>query len=129
MRIDKLNKLHNREDQTWGYYNRRYNVDFEFMPDVTFDRFLRSKVYKVYTDSQHGWIAVKRQELVDLGIHKNITSWSYQKGNTAYLEEDWDLSQFYEAYHKKHGFYPRTKIKYSERSPIRSYEAYQNFDV
>jgi hypothetical protein len=46
---------------------------------------------KYYSDPGHGWGAVKRQLLVDLGIANKISHYSYQKGKTVYLEEDCDL--------------------------------------
>ena len=49
---------------------------------------------KYYTDPGHGWVAVKRKLLNDLGIADKITYFSYQKGQTVYLEEDCDLATF-----------------------------------
>jgi len=47
-----------------------------------------------HSDTGHGWLAVKRGEVEKLGIVDKITSFSYQKGKTVYLEEDVDLSTF-----------------------------------
>lgn len=47
-----------------------------------------------HSDSGHGWLAVKRGEIEKLGIADKITTFSYQKGKTVYLEEDTDLSTF-----------------------------------
>ena len=47
-----------------------------------------------HSDSGHGWLAVKRGEVEKLGIADKITTFSYQKGKTVYLEEDTDLSTF-----------------------------------
>lgn len=79
---------------------------------------------KFYSDPGHGWGAVKRKVLVDLGIADKITPFSYQKGSTVYLEEDCDLSTLVTALATK-----GTTIKYIEkhtnnRSPIRSYECF-----
>lgn len=77
---------------------------------------------KFYSDPGHGWGAVKRQTLVDLGILDKISTYSYQKGATVYLEEDCDLPTLTTAlavrgitvdYQEKHT---------NGRSPIRSYE-------
>lgn len=81
-----------------------------------------TKSYKFYSDSGHGWLAVKRQELIDLGILDKITHYSYQRGNTVYLEEDCDMTRFTMA--KK-----ELKIvegKYQDRSSIRSYDSFKN---
>ena len=86
-----------------------------------------SKEFKVkfYSDPGHGWGAVKRKVLFDLGIADKISSFSYQKGDTVYLEEDSDLSKLATALATK-----GTVIKYVEkhtdnRSPIRSYECFR----
>lgn len=47
-----------------------------------------------HSDSGHGWLAVKRKEVEELGISGAISDFSYQKGKTVYLEEDKDLSTF-----------------------------------
>lgn len=103
------------------------------------------KVYKYYQDAGHGWLAVKRSELVELGIANKITSYSYQRGKTVYLEEDCDMTTFVNALTArdngisfvvqssrtnpnkldmnpaKNVFF---EVKYCERSPIRSYDGY-----
>ena len=86
-----------------------------------------SKEFKVkfYSDPGHGWGAVKRKVLFDLGIADKISHFSYQKGDTVYLEEDCDLSTLVTTLANK-----GTVIKYVEkhtdnRSPIRSYECFR----
>lgn len=49
---------------------------------------------KLYSDQGHGWAAVKRKTLVELGILEKISLYSHQLGGTVYLEEDADLSVF-----------------------------------
>jgi len=84
------------------------------------------KVYKFYMDPGHGWLAVKRSELDDLGIASDISSFSYEKGATVYLEEDCDASRFFEAYEKRYGVKPEYISKHTNRdSPIRSYPCFQ----
>lgn len=46
----------------------------------------------VYSDPGHGWGKVKISILKDLGILEKITSYSYMRGEFAYLEEDCDLT-------------------------------------
>jgi hypothetical protein len=79
--------------------------------------------FKAYTDAGHGWVAVKRRLLIELGILDKITRFSYQRGLTVYLEEDCDVATFVEAYKNEHGHMP-TFIEGSwvDCSPIRSYE-------
>jgi hypothetical protein len=44
-----------------------------------------------YTDPGHGWVKVSRQLLLKYNIADKISCFSYQRGNTVYLEEDCDL--------------------------------------
>ena len=88
------------------------------------------KVYKFYSDPGHGWLAVKRQELIELGILNDISAYSYQRGKTVYLEEDGDATRFIHACVRK-GLCATVKdfryeTKYTNRvSPIRSYEGFK----
>lgn len=80
---------------------------------------------KFYSDPGHGWAAVKRQLLVNLGIAEKISAYSYQKGNTVYLEEDCDLSLFCDAVKSRGQVVEFIEKNTNSRSPIRSYEAYR----
>lgn len=55
-----------------------------------------------YIDPAHGWLAVPLTELTELGINKNISTFSYVQGDTAYLEEDRDAGVYIEALTAKH---------------------------
>ena len=57
--------------------------------------------YNFYSDPGHGWLAVNYDELVELGIADKISSYSYIRGNTVYLEEDCDMSTFMNAMEAK----------------------------
>lgn len=82
-------------------------------------------MFKFYTDAGHGWVAVKIQMLHDLGIADKITSYSYMRGHTAYLEEDRDAVTFRNAYRARFGYDPSIVHKsHVNRSPIRSYNYY-----
>ena len=81
-------------------------------------------VIKFYADPGHGWGAVKRKVLDQLGIANQITAYSYQKGQTVYLEEDCDLSTLVTALALK-GETVQYKEKHTNKySPIRSYNRY-----
>lgn len=83
------------------------------------------KTYIWAVDAGHEWLAVKIKELVDLGIADKISSYSYQKGGTAYLEGDCDAAVFFDAYKAKHGVEPKTKEgKHWDRQPCRSFARY-----
>lgn len=77
-----------------------------------------------YQDPGHGWLAVKRQWLIDLRIDDRITPYSYQRGRTVYLEEDCDAATFLEAA-KAAGWEVAYSGRHTNRnSPIRSYDRY-----
>jgi len=77
-----------------------------------------------YQDPGHGWLAVKRQWLQALGIEDRITPYSYQRGNTVYLEEDCDFCTFHYAA-KAAGWEVNYFHKHTDkRSPIRSYDRF-----
>ena len=80
------------------------------------------KTYNFYTDAGHGWLAVKRKELIELGILDKISPYSYQRGATVYLEEDCDMGIF----HKAKGFTDCSQYvaKYKDVSPVRSYDGF-----
>lgn len=84
---------------------------------------LKVKSYKFYGDSGHGWISVKMDELVNLGIADKISHYSYRKNQTAYLEEDCDMTLFVRAKMAR-GEIVTVKEKHSDRSAIRGYSSY-----
>ncbi len=80
---------------------------------------------KFYSDAGHGWAAVKRKTLVDLGIADKVSTYSYQRGQSVYLEEDCDLSLLIGALKAKN-ITPEFKDSHTNsRSPIRSYDTYK----
>lgn len=82
-----------------------------------------SKAIKVteHSDCQHGWLAVKRNKVHEIMGLENVTSYSYQKGNTVYLECDEDLTNFIKAVESK-GIRLETKLgKHYDISPVRKY--------
>jgi hypothetical protein len=86
---------------------------------------MTDKVYKFYADAGHGWLAVKEQELYDLGIYDQISLYSYSKGQTVYTEEDMDMYLFVKAYEAKYGKKPEIKyVNHGDVSPIRSYQRF-----
>lgn len=83
----------------------------------------------VYNDPGHAWGKVKRIVLHNLGIANNITSYSYQRGEYVYLEEDCDLLALCMALNQRN-----TRIKFVEKhtnrdSRIRSYERYKPLNI
>lgn len=84
--------------------------------------------YYMHTDAGHAWLAVKRQELKELGIINKISLYSYQKGGTVYLEEDCDLSVFLNALGVTwQEFTSKFRLirSHKDRSKVRSYESFK----
>lgn len=80
---------------------------------------------KFYSDPGHGWLAVKRRALTDLGIADKISAYSYTRGDTVYLEEDCDAAVLVQAF-KARGVSVKFDCRDSNRtSPIRSYDRYR----
>ena len=81
-----------------------------------------------HTDPGHGWLAVKRKLINQLGIGQRISSCSYQNGGTVYLEEDCDAGLFIDAMvqqrYSNDEIKSRIKTKYREHTPIRCYNFY-----
>ena len=80
---------------------------------------------QVYTDPGHGWVKVKKELLVKLGIETKISRYSYQRGEFAYLEEDCDAGLLINAL-KEHSINYSFKTNNSNKSSkIRNYYPYQ----
>jgi hypothetical protein len=80
---------------------------------------------QMFSDPGHGWVRFPKARLVKLGIADKITSFSYQRGDNAFLEEDCDLTVLINAL-KVNG-YTDIKIKGSSSnrtSKIRGYSCY-----
>ena len=54
------------------------------------------KLHK-YDDPGHGWLKVPRKTLTKLGLIDRISSYSYQRGEHVFLEEDADMRLFWQA--------------------------------
>lgn len=50
--------------------------------------------YNFYSNSSHGWLEVSMTELFRLKIAGEITPFSFRYEDTAWLEEDDDMSRF-----------------------------------
>ena len=79
---------------------------------------------KVYSDPGHAWAAVKRQTLQEMGLLSQVSSFSYQRGKTVYLEEDCDLSLYMHALKERGIEYGFVEKHTDKRSPIRSYDQF-----
>lgn len=77
-----------------------------------------------FTDPGHGWVSVKLQTLIDLGIYNKISTYSYIRGKSAYLEEDCDLGLLFAACDSRGLKIDLIEKHTNNRSPIRSYDTY-----
>ena len=76
---------------------------------------------KFHSDAGHGWLAVKRDELDQLGITKEISTCSYINGYTVYLEEDCDAGVYMNAQSANGVKVNFIELDSQDVSPIRSY--------
>jgi hypothetical protein len=81
--------------------------------------------FTAHTDPGHGWIAVPVKLLSNLGLIDKISTCSFLRGKTAYLEEDSDALKFINAFRAANGQDPTfSENNTDKRSPIRSYGRY-----
>lgn len=77
-----------------------------------------------YSDPSHAWLKVSYAELEKLGIKANISSWSYRRGDWAYLEEDTDAGVYIIAMNKLGKTVAFNEQHTNRSSKIRSYNPY-----
>jgi hypothetical protein len=77
--------------------------------------------YDVFADPGHAWMKVPLAELNRLGITNQVTSYSYRRGDAAYLEEDCDLSLFMDAKRSRNEGVQMRHHHTNNSSRIRSY--------
>jgi hypothetical protein len=88
-----------------------------------------AKTYVWANDAGHEWLAVGVAEIIRLGITDKISSYSYMRGNTVYLEGDCDASHFFDA-KKARGEEVNTRLgKAWDRWPGRSFASYNKLAV
>lgn len=81
---------------------------------------------QMFSDPGHGWVRFPKARLVKLGISDKISTYSYQNGANAFLEEDCDLTVLINAL-RAAGY---EDIKFKEgwtnrRSKIRNFDYYK----
>ena len=79
---------------------------------------------KYYQDPGHGWVAAKRSLVESLGIADSISRYSYQNGQTVYLEEDLDADLLVKALTARGETVTFDVRHTNSRSSIRSYPHY-----
>jgi len=86
---------------------------------------IMTKTYNFYNDPGHGWMKVKFEEIINLSLITKISSYSYVRNNSVYLEEDCDAPKFINALKEK-GIDVKFKEFHTNRSSrIRNYNSYK----
>ena len=85
---------------------------------------MRTKTILVYADPGHAWAKVSKKELKALGIANEISGFSYERGEFAYLEEDCDLEKYIMALRAKGIVYKFKENFTNNQSRIRNYYRY-----
>lgn len=75
-------------------------------------------------DAGHGYLKVPKRHLEHLGIEEQITEYSYQSKNYAYLEEDCDANTFITAMERHLNQEIELQIVTVYRAACRRYETY-----
>lgn len=78
---------------------------------------------KFISDPAHGWLSVDLQDLIDLKITEDISTFSYMTLTRAYLEEDCDATVYLNAA-KAAGWDVTYKQSDTNKTAIRSYSYY-----
>jgi hypothetical protein len=81
--------------------------------------------YTFHEDPGHGWLEVTRTELVRLGIASRISAYSYQKGDSVFLEEDCDANTFAHAKKAAGEAVSEVTTVYNDDAPCRGYDRYR----
>jgi hypothetical protein len=58
---------------------------------------MKTRNLTLHNDPSHGWLEIKRADLIALGIEDDISRFSYEKGSKVYLEEDCDMTRYIRA--------------------------------
>lgn len=107
-----------------AYWVPAYNI--KEVKKVLQNAGIRVKTVYRFADPAHGWIKVKRSELEKLGVLGKISSYSYQRGDDVFLEEDCDGGIYTQTLREKHGkivFLTVASIV-NKSSKIRSYNSF-----
>jgi hypothetical protein len=84
----------------------------------------KGEAYTMFNDPGHAWLAVRRNELEDMGIMDRISPCSYQKGAMVYLEEDCDFSVFVSARISRNKPFHVIEQYADSLSPIRNFQSF-----
>ena len=83
--------------------------------------------FKHFQDPGHGWYRVSREMLRKMDLLDKISSFSYQKGDWVYLEEDCDATIFFDRYKELFGDEYQIKITQNISDNMSSIRYYDTF--
>jgi len=83
------------------------------------------KTFNYFADPGHAWIKCSKDLLKNLGIADQISTWSYMRGNYAYLEEDRDATVLCNALIRSGIDFKFREYFGNRRSRIRKYKTYK----
>ena len=90
---------------------------------------MKKRTFNYYQDPAHGWVKVPVKLLQKLNIANEISSFSYFRGDYAYLEEDLDVSLFDKSM-VENGFETIYKQFHTNKSSkIRNYKSYCSREI
>lgn len=87
---------------------------------------MRTLTLNYYQDPAHGWVKIKRDKLIVLCIEHLISSYSYQRDDYVYLEEDNDLARLFKACDELQIQVKLKDYHTNKSSKIRSYDRFKS---
>jgi hypothetical protein len=90
---------------------------------------IRKVTLNFYHDPGHGWVKVSKSLLKALGeeVYGKITSYSYERNDSVYLEQDCDAGKVLHALESKGIKFKFINHSTDKQSKIRSYNRYSKF--
>lgn len=80
--------------------------------------------YQYLQDPGHGWLQVPMTDIKKLGLAQKISAYSYRKGDSAFLEEDCDMSLFIKAMNITGQEFKLNEVHTNYDSPVRNYSRF-----
>lgn len=89
----------------------------------------KTKTLEMFEDPGHAWCKVRRDDKIFQMIAKEVSNFSFQRGNCVYLEEDCDLGLYYNKLVEL-GYEIKWKYNHTDdTSRIRGYESYEYREI
>jgi len=102
------------------------SIDITMILPTDHSKIAHTLKFNLHTEPGHGWLAVKKCLIYELGLAGKISAWSYMQGKSAYLEEDNDVPKFIKAFTEKFGIQPTiVELKQRDDSPIRYFKNFK----